>query len=473
MAAATGGPGGARIGYDRFMKIRALVGALLLCAACDGSVSIELGADATRDVRASDSAQAADATDSATAADTTELDALVLEDASAMDSGTSAMDSGVSVMDSGVSVMDSGAPVMDSGVAPRDTGVAPADTGVPMQPRFSAVFSTRNASSAPSTAIEDTIVTLIRQALPGSRIRVAVFNFSRNNVSAELVAAARRGVDVRIVLDGGTPMDPGTEVPALRTGLGAANVHVCDAPGTSCIGTGIMHHKTFLFSQLSDGSRNVVVQASHNLTTTQLSMHNNALIVRGDDLLFAGYERVWNDLVRDVENPNYYTIVDGAFDTRAYFFPRASGDTVVSILDNATCDASARIRVAMAFFTDARIAVAQALARRAREGCSVSVVIGNGEITPGANVLSTLRGAGVVVTLYPTRTNNWGLHSKYLLIDAPYTGVRRRLVFTGSHNWTGPSLDANDETLLKVEDGALFDSYLADWNHVRNAAALP
>lgn len=431
--------------------------------------------DATRDARASDGARATDASDSGAAPDAMEPDgAMALDGAmEPTDSGSGAMDSGVPPMDSGVGVMDSGVGVTDTGVPPRDTGVAPADTGVPMQPRFSAVFSTRSASSAPSTAIEDTIVTLIRQALPGSRIRVAVFNFSRNNVSAELVAAARRGVDVRIVLDGGTPTDPGTEVPTLRAGLGAANVHVCDAPGTSCIGTGIMHHKTFLFSQLSDGSRNVVVQASHNLTTTQLSMHNNALIVRDDDLLFAGYERVWNDLVRDVENPNYYTIVDGTFDTRAYFFPRSGGDTVVSILDNATCDATSRIRVAMAFFTDARIAVAQALARRAREGCSVSVVIGNGEIAPGTNVLATLRGAGVVVTLYPTRTNNWGLHSKYLLIDAPYTGARRRLVFTGSHNWTGPSLDSNDETLLKVEDAALFDRYWADWNHVRNAAAMP
>lgn len=402
-----------------------------------------------------------------------------------MDSGAIETDSGVTEpMDTGVApVTDTGVvtPPMDSGVPgpPRDsgvlvdTGVAPADTGVMMQPRFSAVFSVRNAASSPSTIVEDTLVTLIRQAVPGSRIRIAVFNFSRNNVSAELVAAARRGVDVRIVLDGGTPTDPGTEVPALRTGLGAANVTVCTAPGTSCIGTGIMHHKTFLFSQLSDGSRNVVVQASHNLTTTQLSMHNNAVIIRGDDALFAGYESVWEDLRRDIENPNYYRIIDGTYATRAYFFPRSSGDTTVSILDNASCDATSRIRVAMAFFTDARIEVAQALARRARAGCSVSVVIGNGEIPAGTNVLSTLRAAGVVVTLYPTRTNGWGLHSKYLLIDAPYTGARRQLVFTGSHNWTGPALTSNDESLLKLEDTTLFNTYLNDWNHVRNAAAQP
>jgi phosphatidylserine/phosphatidylglycerophosphate/cardiolipin synthase-like enzyme len=463
---------------------RRLVGPLLsvALASCAGEIAGEPLMDATRDARArdvstADNAAQPDATtreDSAASVDASELDAIDPP----MDSGVvvPVMDSGVvvPVMDSGVVVppMDSGV-IVDTGVPPRDTGVPPVDTGIPMQPRFSAVFSTRVASSAQSTAVEDTIVTLIRQAMPGSRIRIAIFNFSRNNVSAELVAAFRRGVDVRIVLDGGTPSDPGTEVPALRAGLGADRVTVCDAPGTSCIGSGIMHHKTFLFSQLSDGSRNVVVQASHNLTTSQLTMHNNAVIVRGDDALFAGYESVWEDLRRDVENPNYYRIIDGMFDTRAYFFPRASGDTVVSILDNASCDATSRIRVAMAFFTDARIAIAQALARRAREGCSVSVVIGNGEIPAGSSVLSTLRAAGVVVTLYPTRTNGWGLHSKYLLIDAPYTGMRRQLVFTGSHNWTGPALDTNDESLLKLEDATLFNTYLNDWNHVRNAAAMP
>ena len=61
-----------------------------------------------------------------------------------------------------------------------------------------------------------------------------------------------------------------------------------------------MHHKTFLFSELSDGSRNVVLQGSHNLTTTQLTMHNNAVIIRGDAALFAAYERTWRDLFADV-----------------------------------------------------------------------------------------------------------------------------------------------------------------------------
>lgn len=363
--------------------------------------------------------------------------------------------------------------IVETDAGGDDAGTAGSDAGAPL-PTFEVVFSRRPDTNARDTTIEARIISLIDAAIPGSRIRVAMYTFTRTGPADALIRAAARGVDVRIVLDGGSD-GVGSEVGTLRTGLGAANVHLCDAPGTSCIGTGIMHHKTFLFSALADGSTNVVVQASHNLTTNQLSMHNNAVIIRGDAALFAGYEATWNDLVADVENPDYYRIVDGDLATRVYFFPRGTGgDTSVSILNNVTCDATSRIRVAMAFFTNARSEVADALAARAREGCDVRVVAGDAEIPLGTTVASTLTAAGVELTRYPDRSG-WGLHSKYLLIDAPYAGSsgHRRLVFTGSHNWTGPALTSNDETQLRIEDDAVFDGFSADWSHVRASAVRP
>ena len=129
----------------------------------------------------------------------------------------------------------------------------------------------------------------------------------------------------------------------------------------------------------------------------------------------------------------------------------------------------------MAFFTDARLEVAQALAARSNEGCDVRVVAGDDAIPLGTAVSSTLGAAGVGLTRYPSRSGGWSLHSKYLLIDARYAGsaTRRSLVFTGSHNWTGPALTLNDETLLRVEDEGVFDAYLADWWHVQQAATRP
>ncbi|MDB4931734.1 MAG: hypothetical protein JWM10_4218 [Myxococcaceae bacterium] len=376
-------------------------------------------------------------------------------------------------------------PAADAGVPVAvDAGVPVAvDAGAPMPsllPRYSVVFSRRPADNRPDLTVENTLVALIDRAVPGSRIRLAVYHLTRARLTAALVRAARRGVDVRVLLDGGVipalddPEDNAEppEAAALILGLGRSRVTLCRAPGTACLGTGIMHHKTYLFSDVGGGSRSVVVQASHNLTNTQNHLHNNAVIVRGDSALFAAYERTFEQQRRDVVQRDYYRVADGSFATRAYFFPRAAGDTVVGVIDNVSCQGAARIRVAMSFFTDARLEVARALARRQRAGCDVQAVIGDAGIRVGRSVLSTLRGAGVTVTLFPARTGGWGLHSKYMIIDARYAGssAHRHLVFTGSHNWLRSALRDNDETMLRVENDGVFEAYLADWARVRDSA---
>lgn len=471
------------------MQYRTRSLALLLLAALLGCSGSLVGSDSTdagaRDARAIDAARGdasamdrdaagLDADDPLDAREPTSDDAATVDDAFVVPTpGPDAFVVPTPGLDAFVVPM----PGLDAAVIAPDAYVPPAlDAGTrPRPPTYETVFSRRAASNARDTTIEARIVQLIDAALPGSRIRVAVYTFTRTGPADALIRAQARGVDVRIVLDGGADDGPGSEVGRLQSGLGRDRVHLCDAPGTSCLGTGIMHHKSFLFSALDDGSNDVVVQASHNLSAGQLTMHNNAVIVRGDAALFAAYERTWNDLWADVEMRDYYRSDDGDSGARVYFFPRVSGDTAVSVLDNVRCDGTSRIRVAMAFFTNARIEVAQALAARARDGCSVRVVVGDAEIPIGTRVASTIRAGGGHVTTYPATDSEWGLHSKYMLIDAPYAGSpgHRRLVFTGSHNWTGPALHENDETMLRVENDAVFDAFWADWDHVRASAVVP
>lgn len=377
-------------------------------------------------------------------------------------------------------------PPVDPPVDPSDAGaptgmdassLPPVNTAPP--PRFTVVFSRRPASGAVDSAVENAMVNLIRHAAPGAQVRVAMYTFTRYRVAAELINAARmRGVDVRVVLDGHMRTAAGTEAPRLIAGLGRDRATLCGAPGTSCVGTGIQHDKFITVSALDDGSRNVVAVASHNFTNGQLRKHNNLVIVRNDVGLHRAYVRTFDLMRVDLPVRNAYRFEDGDGDgLRAYFFPRDDGeDTLVSILENVRCDSTSRVRLAMAFFTNARVGVAEALAQLRRDGCSVSVVIGNAGIPAGTRVLSTLRRAGVRVTLYPARTMGWSLHSKYLLIDAPYAdsaGRHRTLVFTGSHNYTGGALTANDENLLRIEHPSVFNAFLADWARVRAAASQP
>jgi phosphatidylserine/phosphatidylglycerophosphate/cardiolipin synthase-like enzyme len=380
-----------------------------------------------------------------------------------------APDEGLPEGDDGGAAADDGGPTEDDGGPEPDDGAEPAVT-------IQTVFSVRPADNGRDDTVEDAIVDLIQRAVPGSRIRVAIYTFTRDRVADELVAAHLRGVDVKVLLDGGAPDVLGSEVGTLQAGLGMDRVHLCDAPGTSCLGTGIMHHKTFLFSELSDGSRNVVLQASHNLTHIQLNLHNNAVIVRNDDRLFESYQQTFEDMWQDVENDTYYHYDNGSGPARVYYFPKGSGsDPVVSILNNVRCDATARIRVLSAFFTHARRAVAQALAARQADGCDVAVVASTAENNLGADVQSTLTAGGVTLVPYPERTGGWTIHSKVLLIDAPFEGStgHRRLVFCGSHNWTGPALWSNDETMLRIEDDGVFQAFLDDWARTRAAADRP
>jgi phosphatidylserine/phosphatidylglycerophosphate/cardiolipin synthase-like enzyme len=353
----------------------------------------------------------------------------------------------------------------------------PADCECPPPPPQKQVFFTvPRADGSADTTIEEALGQLLDLAVPGSSVRIALYHFSRTGMADRMVATQARGVDVRIVLDPTNRGSDGVEwqaVTTLKTGLPAGNVTVCrEAEGEgACIGaaTGINHNKFFLFSQLADGSMNVVVQSSQNLTNPQLHEHNNMIVIRDDAALYASYMGYWTDLQAQARNLDYYHYDDGDTGTRVYYFPRASGDTIVSVLGNVSCAGGTSVRVAMAFFTDGRLAVAEALGGLRDDGCTVQVIIQ--EDNAGSDVVGALRAHGVDLWLYPRGPNEEGVHSKILLIEGTYSDVAgRKIVWTGSHNYTGPALDENDETLLKVDDADVYDAYLANWQQIQTMA---
>ena len=65
------------------------------------------------------------------------------------------------------------------------------------------------------------------------------------------------------------------------------------------------------------------------------------------------------------------------------------------------------------------------------------------------------------------------VHSKYLLIRARYAAGDEveTLVLAGSHNYTRGALESNDEALMRLNDAASYNAFLAHWNRMR--AALP
>ncbi|MFJ9829637.1 phospholipase D-like domain-containing protein [Streptomyces sp. NPDC101160] len=379
--------------------------------------------------------------------------------------------------------------------APAPAGAAPAPVTT------TATFNDPSGDATAQNRIRDHIADLVGRAEPGSTISASMYNFTDDTVAAALAAARTRGVNVRVILDHTTLTTPGNEYANLARDLGTDRtqgswVYACPA-GRGCIGTrqlpddpdgAINHNKFFLFSA-TGGAKDVVVQTSANLTGLQRTdLFNNAVTVV-DSGLYGIYQSYFADLLAYGTSPTgldhyYRTPSSGPY--KAYFFPRkeaagtaydsdASTDTIKLILDNVDCAGGAtQVRMAANLFT--RREVATKLVELRNAGCTVILAHDGAPGSMSTDVESILYGRLTKrVQCYEDRgtgVNKAGLHSKYLLVEGTYAGVAgKKLVFTGSHNYTYPALRSGDETLLKIDDPALYDLYRANHDQLMTYCA--
>ncbi len=332
-------------------------------------------------------------------------------------------------------------------------------------------------------AIRDHLRSLIQGAPAGSTISIAIYHFTDTTVSTDLLAARDRGVNVRLVADYSSASS--APVVSLVNALGTDQaksswVTLCtkDAACIGSTGTPIMHNKFFLFSSTS-GSTNVVVQSSANLTKANAENYwNNAVTVVGNTDLYNGYLSYFKDLAAKRKNSDYYRTVS-AGNVKAYFFPRAGTtadtDTVYNMLnENVTCEGNTSvgtqtgrtiIRIGMWYFS--RDNIARKLRELADRKCWIEVVY----TTMDDGSRSYLSGHDRIV-LYRIDDGTHIVHSKYLLVEGTYAGVKdSKWVFTGSHNYTNAALRENDEALVRIQSNAIHDQYRANFWALRTAAS--
>ncbi len=341
--------------------------------------------------------------------------------------------------------------------------------------------------------IEDEIVALADGAPAGAYIRGAMFTWTSPVVPQALARAAARGVIVRLAIDregagGANQAADNAAVKAIRAG-GLDDVTWCGtssasvAGSSACIGNfsnSINHNKFFTFS--TSGSRKrVVLVTSQNLTFSQNNLFNNAVVVSEDYDLYDHFVRYFNDLRAERKNNNYADDVDGYYKSpttavTVYHFPRANVDTVAhnALSFVTTFESGCVVEVVEASFTDPRTAVADQLLRIAQLGCKVRIVFSS----MGAQVRAILtRSANVTLKKYDDREasnidgREISVHSKYLVLTGNYNGsAGRSIVFTGSHNLTGPSLGNHDETLMKIEHPGVSASFRSNFATVWSRA---
>jgi phosphatidylserine/phosphatidylglycerophosphate/cardiolipin synthase-like enzyme len=362
--------------------------------------------------------------------------------------------------------------------------------------RFDTVFQTIDASRRQDLSIENRAIALTNATPAGERIMFAFRDFNRRPVVDALVAAKRRGVDVRGVIDGSERGRPAL-VP-LKTALDAALVfcgsdvdfalHSCLAndPQYSDDGKSLQHNKFMTFSRLADGREHVVLETSMNfLQPSQLTFFNDAVEISGDAALHTGYE----DYVRDMmeqgakrTNDRYTGYrVQGDGPTTLYPSPRPQADldtddTIVDRLGQIDCSDGGTIRVANHEFRSERAVIMRKLAKLQRDGCDVDVIFSLAE----GDIIAGLASAAIDVMPMFWRAQpdaqpalpEVRLHTKFWLVDAKVkaTGERLKIAYVGSSNWRG-NQQYSDDLLVRVIDNEVYDAYVAYWNLIAGRAS--
>jgi len=380
------------------------------------------------------------------------------------------------------------------------------------------VFNDPLGTPAQQKAIFTQLVQLIDATPAGAQIRGAMLEFNDQEVADALLAAHRRGVDVRIIVDDSTYVNgDGVEYPnapyqSLKAGLGTNDsarswIVVCDdrfedADGVDDVQRGCLavappqpaynHNKFFVFSRVGpfdDGTSysKVVFQTSSNLSPWYKVESFNDAVTFTDNAVYDGYAayhsrlRIGRTLVRG--NNFAYASTPTGSPQRAFFFPRGdtsyynpATDNIVSALNELRCAYTGTdglrhqtdIRIVMHSFFGSRVQVVQKLAQLRANGCWIDVLYAETD----SAITTRLTAAGIQHRRCRI-PNGPGIdvrpHNKEILIDGDYNGDLTPRVYTGSANLTGSSLRSADETIVRIANASYHARYLSTFYKIRTA----
>ncbi|HEX8508691.1 MAG TPA: phospholipase D-like domain-containing protein [Propionibacteriaceae bacterium] len=386
-----------------------------------------------------------------------------------------------------------------TGLSPQPATAAPPPAPAPKpapKPTFKVkpgvIFNNPKGSKAEQRRIATHVEQAIKNAPKGSTIRIAQYLFDLDSSADALIAAHKRGVNVHLLIDD-NPVSAQSK--RVRTALGnkrSARSYLVRCKN-SCMSskTSVMHAKFFMFSQ-SGLSRNVSMISAANLYTgNTFTSWNNLHTLVGDTTMYASLSRYFDDMLPDIDRPNYYrTTTSGAY--KAYFFPRraVAGTADVPLLDvlnHVRCTGAAAgygtskgrtvVRIAQWGWSAARLDIARRLWTLHDQGCAVEVILNN--FQTGVRVTQTLlrpsRTRGVM-RVYNAGIDSNGngkrdlyMHHKVLTVNGVWFGRRNtRVVYTGSANLTGPGLLANNEILLRIMGTPTYNAYAGNLGYIRD-----
>jgi phosphatidylserine/phosphatidylglycerophosphate/cardiolipin synthase-like enzyme len=359
-----------------------------------------------------------------------------------------------------------------------------------LDPRRGATFNNPYGGSIAAHRIVHKLVRSINSVRAGHKIRIASWNYRSPAITRAVIAAHKRGVSVRILMDYGNWNPDVTNLLAKRTHDALAKGNKHRAPDMtswlrrckgSCRGPhGIAHTKFYLFDKVHH-TKDVVMYGSANATELAATIQwNDIYTLTRDPRKYQNFLGVFNQMKHDhavKQGYVHYHYKNLDLDFYPYTGTGTKTDPVLKVLNRVRCSGATnhtginghtKIRIAQtATYGQRGLAIADRLAQMHRRGCNIRLVYA----MFGRQVLRVLRheagATPVPMTHLAYDADCNGIYDRYvhmksMTIQGNYNGnTHARVTFNGSANWTPVSL-ASDEIAATVRHTATTRRY-ANW----------
>ena len=318
-----------------------------------------------------------------------------------------------------------------------------------------------------------------------STIRIALYSIADRDFVDALIAAHRRCVSVRLLMNSHLNARNSLSWRRLVNHIGSNRgrrsfVRRCS---NGCLGTNVLHTKFYLFSR-SGAARRTVMVGSSNMTSNAVRVQwNDLFTVNGNEPLFNRYTDVFNRMARDRSHNGPWTYRTGPYVSTFYPFRQANRttDKTMKALRTIRCS-GARGGAGLNGHTVLYIVMHSwhgtrglYLAKRVRgmynRGCYVRILysfMGHGTYKLLTRKTGSRMVARRVLFAGPEGFAAKYSHMKMFAASGYVSGDRSNWVtWTGSNNWADRSRKA-DEVTIRVPGRAAYRRYVDHWNVMRN-----
>jgi phosphatidylserine/phosphatidylglycerophosphate/cardiolipin synthase-like enzyme len=319
-------------------------------------------------------------------------------------------------------------------------------------------FTNPNPPDQVGHGIDNDVVAAVATAQ--KTIDITSFDLNLPSFVNAVIAAEKRGVQVRIVYDGkngsqkldAAQSPTGQDFDAVTTMHNAGIQLVNDGRSN-----GLMHDKIIIIDS------KVLFMGSWNMSYNDTYRNNNNMLEITDPTLVANYQAKFNELFVAKQFGTHAKVgagtsqlTIGGIRVLNYFSPV---DNVMDKLVGLVNGAQKSVRFMIFTYTDQNLA--NAMIARYQAGVDVAGVIENRGASQGA--LVPLACAKVPVKV---DGNKYTMHHKVIIID-------NSIVVTGSFNFTKSADTANDDNVLVIYDPAVAQQYLDEFNRMNGIAKDP